>query len=410
MQGLMSLYKGVDKMGYFKPTIDETGLHLPTYQDVLDRLNERTRAIFGNDIYLEPDSQDYQANAEVADLWADMANLVQQTYNNRAIQTAQGVSIDGLLKINGLKRLSASNSVCIVTVEGIAGTPIIGGLITDRLNTYIWQLENTVIPAGGTVDITATCQTAGNIYADVGELNKIITQTNGWLSVINEANAIPGKPIENDPAVKARQAVSTTRPSKTVLQGLIGGIAEITNVQRYMVYENDTNVTDDNGIPGHCICCVVEGGDADVIGNEVYLRKTPGCDTYGDVEVIIVSPSPMLGEIPPINFFRPSYVPIFVQVKVNQRTGFVDTMETEIKERIVDFINTLDIGENVSVSLIGAIAQSVVPDLRSPTFTLDPSTPILLGITEGSLSENDIEIGFNKAAQCTIGSVEVVYV
>ena len=107
-------------MAYFKPTIDKTGLHLPTYQEVLDYLNERTRAIYGNDIYLEPDSQDYQANAEVADLWMDMANLVQQTYNNRAIQTAQGVSIDGLLKINGLKRLSASHSIAIVTIVGEA--------------------------------------------------------------------------------------------------------------------------------------------------------------------------------------------------------------------------------------------------------------------------------------------------
>jgi len=122
-------------MAYFKPYIDETGLHLPTYQDTLDHLNERMRAIFGNDIYLEPDSQDYQANAEVADLWADTANLVQLTYNNRAIQTAKGVSIDGLLKINGLKRLAASNSVCIVTLTGVPGTQIIAGLITDILTT-----------------------------------------------------------------------------------------------------------------------------------------------------------------------------------------------------------------------------------------------------------------------------------
>jgi len=397
-------------MAYTKPTIDETGLHLPTYQEVLDYLNERTRAIFGNDIYLEPDSQDYQANAEVADLYADLANLVQQTYNNRAIQTAQGVSVDGLLKINGLKRLSASHSIAIVTVNGVAGTPIIGGLITDDIGDFMWQVENTVIPADGFIDVTATCTTPGNIFADAGTLTKIVTQTSGWISITNKNNAIPGLPIENDPAAKARQAVSTARPSKTVLQGLVGGIAEITNVQRYKVYENDTSVPDENGIPGHCVCCVVEGGEADVIGNEIYLRKTPGCDTYGDVEVIIVPPDPMLGEIPPIHFFRPGYVPTYALLKIHRRADFVDTMEKEVKELVAKFINTLDIGEDVSLSLIGAIAQSVVPDLRAPAFTLDPVSPILLGTEAGTLTETNIEIGFTEAAQCTPENVEVMYV
>lgn len=397
-------------MAYFKPTIDETGLHLPTYQDTLDWLNEQARTIFGNDIYLELDSQDYQANAEVADLWADLADLVQQTYNNRSIQFAQGVSVDGLLKINGLKRLSTTKSVCIVTLSGTPGTPIIGGLVSDQTGEIIWVVENTVIPASGLIDVTATCTTEGDIYADAGTLNKIVTQTNGWQSVVNNANAIPGKPIENDPAAKARQSISTARPSKTVLLGLSGGIAEIPNVQRYRVYENDTNVTDENGIPGHSICCVVEGGDSEAIGNEIYLRKTPGCGTYGDVKVVILPPEISEESPPPISFYRPTYINIFVRVNIRKRMGYVDTFADEIKQAVSGFINTLDIGEDVSVSLLGTVAQSVAPDLRAPAFTLDPAVPLLIGTTEGSLAEEDIKILFNAAAGCSPVNIEVVSV
>ena len=85
-------------------------------------------------------------------------------------------------------------------------------------------------------------------------------------------------------------------------------------------------------------------------------------------------------------------------------------MKAEIKERIAHFINTLEIGEDVSVSLIGTIAQSVVSDLRSPAFTLDPVTPILLGTSAGSLSEANITIDFKSAAQCIPDNVEVEYV
>lgn len=396
-------------MAYFKPYIDETGLHLPSYQDVLDYLNDACRRIFGADIYLEPDSQDYQANAEVADLWADVADLAQFVYNNRSIQFAKGVSVDGLLKINGLKRLKASRSVVILTCTGTPGTAIKNGIVTDSVGDNMWELENTVIPESGSVDVYATCRNAGQIYADAGTLTQIVTQTRGWESVTNKANAIVGKDIETDAAAKARQAISTARPSKTVLQGLVGGIAETEGVLRYRVYENDTGETDAHGIPEHSVCCVVEGGSAESIGNEIYLRKTPGCGTYGDIEVPVIPPNPELDSPPPIFFYRPSYVDIFVRVMVRQRAGFVEALVDQIKESVAGFINSLGIGESVSVSLLETVAQSVVPDLRSPVFTLSPSVPLVIGTEAENLEESDIDIGFREAARCVPENVEVVF-
>lgn len=395
-------------MAYFKPYIDETGLHLPLYQDVLNELNDACRRIFGSDIYLEPDSQDYQVNAEVADLWSDVANLAQLVYNNRSIQFAQGVSVDGLLKINGLKRLKASKSVVVLTCSGTPGTVIKNGLVSDITGDIIWELENTVIPDSGSIDVFAACRTPGEIYADAGTLVQIVTQTRGWESVINRANAVPGKNIETDAAAKARQAISTARPSKTVLQGLIGGIAEIPGVLRYRVYENDTGETDEHGIPEHSVCCVIEGGDTAEIGNEIYLRKTPGCGTYGDVEVEVVPENSELDSPPPMCFFRPLYIDIFVRVSVKRRAGYVDALAEQIKENVAGFINSLDIGESVSVSLLETVAQSVVPDLRSPVFTLSPTLPVVIGKERETLEEADIEIDFRQAARCIAENVEVV--
>ncbi len=399
-------------MAYFKPFIDETGLHLPTYQETLDHLNDRFRDIFGHDIYLGNDSQDYQANAEVADLWADMANLAQQVYNNRSIQTALGVSVDGLMKINGIKRLPASKSICDVTVSGTPGTKITGGLVSDKTGENVWAVEDCVIPAEGYINVTAACLTDGEIYADAGTLNKIVTQTQGWVSVVNPANALPGKPVESDPAAKARQAISTARPSKTVLMGLIGGIAEIPDVLRYKVYENDTGEFGYYGIPipEHSICVIAEGGDEQEIAEEIYLRKTPGCDTYGDVAVDVVSTDPMLGEPPPMRFYRPAYVDVFVRVNIKERPGYVDRLAEEIKQAVSDFINSLDIGEDVSVSLLETVAQSVVPNLRTPVFTLSANLPVLAGTAADDLREADIHIDFKGAARCIPERVEVVSV
>ena len=47
-------------MAYFPPTIDASGIKIPSYQDVLDYFVEKTKSIYGDDIYLSEDSQDYQ--------------------------------------------------------------------------------------------------------------------------------------------------------------------------------------------------------------------------------------------------------------------------------------------------------------------------------------------------------------
>lgn len=47
-------------MAYFKPYIDDTGIHLPTYDDRMSDMIDKYKQIFGSDVYLAPDSPDYQ--------------------------------------------------------------------------------------------------------------------------------------------------------------------------------------------------------------------------------------------------------------------------------------------------------------------------------------------------------------
>ena len=47
-------------MAYFAPFVDDAGLHIPTYIDIRDDLIAQYKTIFGEEIYLDNDSQDYQ--------------------------------------------------------------------------------------------------------------------------------------------------------------------------------------------------------------------------------------------------------------------------------------------------------------------------------------------------------------
>ena len=47
-------------MAYFAPYIDTTGIHLPTYRDIQEDLINEMKSIYGDDIYIAEDAQDYQ--------------------------------------------------------------------------------------------------------------------------------------------------------------------------------------------------------------------------------------------------------------------------------------------------------------------------------------------------------------
>ena len=87
-------------MAYFAPYIDDSGLHIPTYQDIMDYLEEQVRLIFGNDIYLGDDAQDYQLLSVFAAKLFDVMQLAELNYNNRSPSTAIGSALDTLVALS----------------------------------------------------------------------------------------------------------------------------------------------------------------------------------------------------------------------------------------------------------------------------------------------------------------------
>src|SRR5260363_114935 len=71
-------------------TIDATGIHAPSYADVLNALKAQYRAIYGPDVYLENDSQDGQWLAVLAKCIHDANSAAISVYHAFSPATAQG--------------------------------------------------------------------------------------------------------------------------------------------------------------------------------------------------------------------------------------------------------------------------------------------------------------------------------
>ncbi len=387
-------------MAYFAPYVDASGLHIPSYTEIRDSLLDAFRGVYGQDVYLGIDSPDYQWISAVALRISDALQSIQVAYNNRAPGTSIGAALDSVIKLNGLARKVPSRSTCEVTLTGTAGTVITGGICQDVAGRK-WDLPTPItIGPGGTLTVTAICETLGAIAALAGDITVIVTPTSGWTSVTNAGAAVPGQPVEADSQLRARQAISTAIPSLTRIEGTRAEIAAISGVTRSVVLENFTNVEDDNGLPPHSIWAVVEGGtDADIAA-AISVNKSDGCGVNGTTTVAYTRAD---GSQVNIKFSRPTYVPIYVIANVHLLAEGTSQDLANIKTAIFDYLNSLQIGESVTHALWGA-AYSTIGNLALPAFSIQS---LLWGIAPAPATSTDLAIEFDHVAQGVLADITV---
>jgi len=329
--------------------INDDGISGPTYAEVLAAVTADFQSIYGSDANLAADSQDGQLLAVFSQAIYDSQQSAIKAFNDFRPNSAQGVGLSSIVKINGLQRQVATPSQCIVTIGGVAGTIITDGVVGDNAGfSSRWLLPASVtIPDSGTIQVTATCEEDGSTPAAAASLTVILTPTLGWQTVTNAASATEGNPVESDAALRVRQGQSTSRPALSVIDSIYGNVAALEGVSRLQIYENDTDATDANGIPSHSIALVAEGGDAQEIGETIALIKTPGTGTDGDVEVEVIDSR---GVPALIRFYDMAAIPITVEIEIAPLTGYTSAIGTTLKAAVVDFINTLAIGEDSYLS------------------------------------------------------------
>lgn len=384
-------------MSYEAPYIDEAGLHLASYHDIRDSLMEDMKRIFGQDIYLENDSQDYQLISAFALMLYDTQQALLLAYNNNSPATAVGKGLDRIVALNGIHRTSASYSSCTVKVSGTPYTKITNGIVADSRG-YQWALpEQVTIGATGSVAVTVVCRTVGRILVSPGDITTIVTPTKGWTAVENLVSATAGTEQESDSALRVKQAASVANPSRSVFDGTIGAIVNAEGVSRYAAYENDTSETVD-GLPPHSITLVIEGGEEGELANLIYLHKTPGCYTNGDVVVEIVG---AYGVTTPVRFYRPQPVDIAVSVQVHGLDGYTDDTTETIRKNIYAYINNLAIGQSAYTANLNAPVLEALG--QPPNFYVESLTAGRKG-AEATLV---LEIGRMEAARISMEDIAV---
>jgi len=369
-------------MAYFAPYVDASGLHICGYPDIIQDNVADFKQIYGSSQYCNPDSAIYQLLSIVSLKQYDTFQAIQLAYNQSSPLTAVGAGMDRVVKINGLARLPYTFSTAPVVITGTVGTVIANGFVQDTSGNQ-WALPTTVtISTGGSITVTVTYTTPGAIVAEPGTITTIATPIGGWTGATNPSVSIPGSPVETDSQLRARQAISVALPSSTRLAGTIADVLAVPGVVNLATFENPTGTVSDGvtiygypagtplpaGLPAHSITVVVLGGTDLAIATAIYDNRGIGCYTNGTTSQVVVDPN--TGYSMTMRFYRPTPVPIYVNIPVHPLPGFTSATLAAIQAGVVNYLNSLKIGESVVYSeLIGACLNAR-PDPDSPLFSI----------------------------------------
>lgn len=382
-------------------SVTAAGIAKPDYEDVRAYLETQFRAIYGDDIYLAPDSQDGQFIAIVAQAIHDCNAAAVAVFNSRSPTGAQGEGLSSIVKLNGIARQVATFSTVDLRIVGEVGTIISNGAVADTQGNR-WNLPASVtIPISGEITVTATAAAPGALEVPAGSITSIVTPTRGWQTVQNLASSVPGSPVETDAALRARQTISTSIPATTPLEAIRGAIAALTGVTRLVAYENDQAFTDDRGIPAHSIALVVDGGDTALVAQTIARKKTAGTGTFGSTTVLVTD---VAGVSRSVRFSRSTDITIEVTITIRALAGWSVQRLDAIKAAVATWISSLGIGQDVILANVYLPAAL----FGDPSQGANSYRIASLSINKlGSPPAGDVAMAYNQAPMCLPSNVSI---
>jgi len=393
-------------------TFDSTGITLDSLSEIKEKLLEKFKESFGENIKTSDDSVFGQLAGIMSEVVADQNELIMQVAQMFNPQSASGKALSDLVLLNGITRNEAEYStVSLKCTANSAGCTIpVGSLVSDPNNSsVIFETDLELVLGSGASDyVSATAIESGSIEAEIGTLTKIENPIYGWASVTNEASASIGEIEERDTPLRSRRKIASFKCGECSIAAIYTAVNDIQEVERLLIYENNTNLTDSNGVPPQHIWAIVKGGDDQDIAQALFENVSAGIGYYGSTEIDYNDP--ISGETYTIKFSRPTEKTVYIKILLEKNGFFPSDGDNTIKQNIVDFFNGeytmpnginhdgFSIGDNIITTYlytpVNAVEGHYVTGIYisfSPTPTLSANLEILPD-EMGVASLTDIEI------------------
>ena len=334
--------------------IDANGFKAESFTEILTRLSNGLKNIYGQDINLDQDSPDGQQLGIQANIISDFQDLALYIYNSMDPDLADGANFDKLLKLLARTRLPSSRSTVDIEMVLNKTVSIPASYTIKDLNNQNWIIGTAQTLDAGTHLVSFYSEDWGNITAEPNTINEQVTILTEVVSINNPESAISGRDEESIVQVRERRNKILEINASSTIGSIIGKILDLNGVVDAVPYENMTKIYDPvRDIQPNSYWIVVKGGDIAQISEIIAKDKTGGTGLKGQVETVyiekIVRKDGSVREFyHDVKFDRPTEVSIHIKFKVSRK---VSTQSIDI-EHIKDTLANKEfyIAQNITVT------------------------------------------------------------
>ena len=320
-------------------------------------------------------------------------------------------------------QIKAALEAGLVSEVNVSGTfQFNTSIIVDMVSTtgsHELQIQSNTLTFGDTLgyvvnystDIPANTLSSntGPISASIGQLITIKEPVSGWDAVYNHLPAVEGRDKETDAAYRFRRYQELSRTGTATANGIKEAVIAAINSDVYNVslVENDTElpipgVIDD--MPPHSfeifVNAIQEQSTNDAIAQAIYDSKAVGIQPVStDQAGRTGSAIDVNNEVIIVPFSSTVDVLITIEVTITTDENYPSDGADQIKRNLVDYFNTLNIGDDVLNHLLYSPVNNVAGIVTLSILTAKP--------TEGLIPGNQ-SIGSFETATTTNTDITVV--
>lgn len=396
--------------------LELTGFEPAVLTDIRDQINDALRAAFGPSVDVSDGALLGQLAGIMAERYATLWELAEAVNSSQDPDAATGARLDALCALTGTQRDAAAASTVTLYLTGtnatviptgsrasVTGTEaefettegatlatatawanttayVVGDIRRNSSRIYYCISAGTSAGSGGpttTADsitdgtvlwryvgdgnaydtAAAECTETGPTVATSGSIITIETPVSGWTSVRNLLDAELGRDIESDQDLRIKREEELARSGSSPVDALRSDLLDVDGVTTVTLFVNNSDVTNADGVPGHSVEALVQGGEDQDIFDQLLTSVAAGIGTYGSVTG---TSADAVGTLYDMAFSRPTTLDIYVDVVlVKDPSVYPLDGDDLVKAAIVDYGDAQLAGKDVVASRLLASVFSV---------------------------------------------------
>lgn len=245
--------------------------------------------------------------------------------------------------------------------------------------------------------VEATASDFGVVVANAYSLTSIQSPVNGWLEVYNPFDANTGQNEQTDEELRTSYKERYNFGSSATVNAMLANLYGVSGVKYVSVRQNVSG--QNTSIPANSFAVTVLGGRRDDIAQAIFNNTPLGIIPYGSSTGNAVD---INGNNYTVQFNRPEYVPVAIRIGLTRLAGFSDADFSRIRQSIIDYFNTFQVGSSVNYSRLYSPINSI------PNHYVNS---LELGVIANGVAEfgsSNIELDFNQLATVNAENIQFI--